>query len=117
MDNPLDIIDRTVSSYTGGINTDKYYAQIYANQVNGVPTETLVIEPSAIQQAGGAGSQQANYQQQATTQNSPQPGVGDSPIDVLIQCLKSLSQYPPKYQAPALLLSTRRQSRQRPKSR
>jgi hypothetical protein len=94
MDNPLDIIDRTVSSYTGGINTDKYYAQIYANQVNGVPTETLVIEPSAAQQTVGTAGQHVNDQQPAP-QNTPQPGVGDSPIDVFLRTTTSGDQVAP----------------------
>lgn len=44
MENPIDVLDRTVSSYTGGVNTDEYYAKIYANHQNGVPTETLVLQ-------------------------------------------------------------------------
>lgn len=64
MDAARDILDRTVTSYTGGINTAEYYAKIYANEQNGVPTETLVIQ----------GSQPTPLPTQRATQTPPQSG-------------------------------------------
>jgi hypothetical protein len=77
MENPLDVIDRTVSSYTGGIHTDQYYAQIYANEANGVATETLVIDTKTDAQ----GSQK---QGGSVAPNSGQ-NTSESPVDVFLR--------------------------------
>lgn len=106
MENPLEIVDKVVSSYAGGINTDEYYAKIYANEQNGVPTETLILEPRAESResrspqnqtqnndnskTGQTGSD-THYQQYYTSDGSDiysqngQQTVSESPIDVFLR--------------------------------
>jgi hypothetical protein len=78
--NPLEILDRTVSSYTGGVNTDQYYAQIYANEQASVPTQTLIIgtEPTPTATVQSAPAPTASVPAHAT-------GGSESPIDVFLR--------------------------------
>jgi hypothetical protein len=83
MENAIEVLDRTVSSYTGGINTDEYYAKIYANEQNGVSTETLILDISAHGSVqGSAPSSRANSAPQQLPQN-------ESPIDVFLRTTTS----------------------------
>jgi hypothetical protein len=91
MENPLDIIDRTVSTYAGGMNTDTYYAQIYANQQHGVLTETIVIDAAVqknsaqVQQRDAAGQYQTSGTVQQNQTIEPIPAQSESPIDVFLR--------------------------------
>jgi hypothetical protein len=80
MTNPLEVIDRTVSSYTGGLRTDEYYMKIYANEQGGVPTDTLVIEQ-------GPPKSGAQTYTPTTPQQTQGGDVGrsESPIDAFLR--------------------------------